>query len=86
MDTVPELMGMAMKGSLPVVMELMDLKVPGRDDEAEKASTRNLSAPKADAVKAIPGQNICKSRSLGDQHSISTFLTNPSAILAIVTN
>lgn len=79
-------MGMVTRGSLPVVMELMDLKAPGRDEGAEKASTRNLSAPKADAVKAIPGQNICKSRPLDEQHSISTFLTNPSAILAIATN
>lgn len=68
---------MAMKDSRPVVMELMDLKVPGRDDEAEKASTRNLSAPKADAVKAIPGQNICKSKSLVEQHRVFTFWTNP---------
>lgn len=75
-----------MKDSRPVVMELMDLKVPGRDDEAEKALTRNLSAPKADAVKAIPGQNICKSESLGEQYRVSTFLSNPDAILAIVTN
>jgi hypothetical protein len=68
---------MAMKDSRPVVMELMDLKAPGRDDEAEKASTRNLSAPKADAVKAIPGQNICKSKHLVERHRVSTFLTNP---------
>lgn len=73
-----------MKDSRLAVMELTDLKVPGRDDEAEKALTRNLSAPKADAVKAIPGQNICKSESLGGQ--LSTFLTNPGAVLAIVTN
>lgn len=82
MDTAPELM--AMKDSRPAVMELMDLKVPGRDDEAEKALTRNLSAPKADAVKAIPEQNICKSESLSGQ--LSTFVTNAGAILAIVTN
>lgn len=64
MDTAPELM--AMKGSRPAVMELMGLKVPERDEEAEKALTRNLSAPRADAVKAIPGQNICKSKPLGE--------------------
>lgn len=66
MDTAPELM--AMKDSRPVVMEPMDLRVPGRDGEAEKVLTRNLSAHKADAVKAIPGQNICKSKSLVEQH------------------
>lgn len=68
---------MAMKDSRLAVMGLMGPKVPGRDDEAEKASTRNLSAPKADAVKAIPGQNICKSKSLVEQHRVSTFLANP---------
>lgn len=74
MDTAPELM--AMRDSRPVVMELMDLRVPGRDEEAEKASTRNLSAPKADAVKAIPGQSICKSEFFGERRTVSVFLTD----------
>lgn len=77
MDTAPELK--AMKDSRLVVMELMVQKVrkvPGRGEEAEKALTRSLNVPKADAVKAIPGQNICKSESLGEQQRVTMFLTN----------
>jgi hypothetical protein len=76
MDTVPELM--ATRDSPLVEMERMGLKVQERDGEVERGLTRNLSALKVDAVKAIPEQNICKSASLGEQYTVSTFVANCS--------
>ena len=84
MDMAPQ--PMARMDSRLAEMAPMGLKGLGRDEEVERALTRSLSALKTDVVKAIRGQSICESESLGELCRVSMFLTNPCIIQGIVTN
>jgi hypothetical protein len=84
MDMAPQLM--ARMDSRLAGMAPTALKALGRDEEVEKASIRNLSARRTDAVKAIRGQNICESASFGEQYIVSMFLTNLGVTLGIGIN
>ena len=65
MDMAPGVM-MARKDSRLVEMAPTDLKALEKEEEVGKVWTRNLSALKADVVKATLEQNICESEFLDE--------------------